>query len=469
MLLIVAKRELRELFREPYTLCVIGVFVAVFAVSCVAFRATWFQQFSAQASLQNQAREDWLSQETDSPHQATHNGFSVYKLPSPLASIDPGVSLELGTFVRLESHQRWDATDSKRENHVRLLQLDYVTPALLMQVVLPLVVIALSHGMISRERERGTWGLLVSLGISPLTLILGKLIALFVLTVLVSTPVLLALVLAAIGDSSEMAVSCQEICVRAAVVYLVSLLYLAGWCAAGTALSARCSSGTALIILLTCWAIVTLVIPRLAVDLAYSQFPLPNRQDVIEARETAIRLGSDGDVSLEKFNAELEERLLKKYSVDELDDLPINLDAARLLAMEDFTNAIDDQARLEHTEIYQQQNRFLKWFEFLSPYLATRAASSSFAGTDQYHHSAFVESTEMYRRELVKTMNTAEMNGEGPGKTQDSARKFWSKVPEFRQGLPPLTAVFSSIGLPVSSLLVWCSLMFVIAVYCARG
>lgn len=468
MLLRIASKELREISRDLHTVCVLVIFISILSWSCIAYSVDWSQQFALQSALQNQAREAWLTQETDSPHEATHQGTTVYKLPSPLASFDQGVAPELGSAVKIESHRRYEANHSANEDQVSLLQLDMTNPALLMQAVLPLVVILLSHTMVSRERELGTWRLLASFGVSHQRLVLGKLVALFLLTILLTAPVLVALLWCVVRSPAEMDVSLEEISSRGAAVYAVNLLYLAGWCAAGTALSARFSSGVTLIVLLTCWAGWTLVIPRLAVDLAYSRYPLPSEQSLLEIREAAIRQGSDGQVSLDEFNAELEKQLLRDYAVTDLEDLPVDLNVARLLAMEEFTDAIDDNIQQQLDEIYQQQNRFLDSFEFVSPYLAMRSASSSFAGTDRHHHKAFVASTETYRRLLVKTMNTAEMKGERPGATPQSAYDFWSSVPEFRPGFPPMAKVVYAMRWPIGLLTLWFALMLVFAMIPAR-
>lgn len=468
MLLRIALKELREIRRDPSTVIVLGIFFAILTVSSMTSTADWSRQFAHQSALQQQAREKWLTQQNDSPHQATHSGTTVYQLPAPLASVDPGVAPEFGTAVKLESHRRQDATNASRADQVSLLQLDFTTPALLMQAVFPLVIILLSHTIVSRERELGTGTLLASFGVTYQRFILGKLTTLFVLTTLLSVPILVTLLWSVVGHPAEIGVSHQEVLARSVAVYAFSWMYLAGWCAAGAALSARVSSGTTLIILLSCWATWTLIVPRLAVDLAYSRFPLPHEQSLFEQRELAIRQGSDGRASLDEFNAALEQRLLREYKVADLEDLPINIDAARLLTMEQFTDAIDDNSQLQIAEIYHQQNRFLDWFELVSPYLAIRSVSTAFAGTDRHHHAAFVDSAENYRRLLVKTMNTAEMKGERPGPTPEAAREFWSQVPEYRPGLPPVARVFLAMRHPIALLVGWFAIMLVLAVLPAR-
>jgi ABC-2 type transport system permease protein len=463
MLLTIVRKELCEVRRDPCTWGVLGIYVTVLALSCVASQWTWTERVSAQVSSQRQAREAWLTQASASPHQATHNGTTVYKIPSPLGSVDPGVDPELGMAVKLESHRRHEGTNALRPDRLRLLRLDFTTPALLIQAVFPLVVILITHALVSREREHGTWGLLASLGVTRRRATLGKLITAFLLTVAITVPVLIALISTVMSAEPGAGMPWTELLYRVLAVYAVNLAYLAGWCAAGAALSARFSSGASLVLLISCWAGWTLIIPRLAVDLAYSRFPLPSRQSMLEARDTALRQGSDGRHSLEEFNTALEQQLLQEYGVTRLQDLPINLNAARLLAMEQFTDSIDDHALSQLADIYRRQNRFIELFQTVSPYLTIRSVSASFAGTDCHHHDAFIASAEQYRRLLVKTMNTAEMNGERPGTTAESQREFWRQVPEFQHRFPPPIRVLDAAKLPIGLLAVWCLSMTIFA------
>lgn len=468
MLLRIARKELSEVRRDRYAVCVLGVYVALLAISCVAYTFGWMRQITNQSTLQHEAREAWLTQTSKSPHQATHHGTTVHKFPSPLGNFDPGVAPVVGTLVKIESHKRHEATNSVDEDRLSILQLDFTTPALLMQVVLPLVVIVLSHGIVSKERELGTIGLLASLRVSQWQIITGKLTSLFLITILTSVPVLICLLWSAANWPAESGMTRLDVLIRAIAIYAVNLAYLAMWCAAGISVSTRFSSGTSLVILIFCWSAWTIVIPRLAVDLAHSRFPLPSQQSLLEAREKALQMGANGQSTLEEYNAALEERLMKKYGMTELEDLPIDLNAARLLSMEEFTNSIDDEAQSQLERIYQEQNRFVESLIVVSPYLAMRSVSSSFAGTDRHHHNAFLNSAEKYRRSLVKIMNTAEMMGERPGSTSESARKFWNKVPEFRQGYPTLIDVSYAMRWQIGLLSLWLALFLFFAMLSSK-
>lgn len=469
MLLTIIGKEFREVRRDPCVCVVLVTYGAILTLSCLTSLWTQTANVAAQASRQRHAREEWLSQTTNSPHQATHHGTTVYKLPSPLASVDPGVDPQLGAAVRLEAHRRHEATGASGKDQLRFLQLDFTTPALLTQAVLPLVIILVAHGTVSREREQGTWRLMASLGVSPRQAVLGKSLAVFFLSALLSFPVLATLSWIVITTHAEMGMTLPVVFSRAAAIYALNLLYLAGWCAGGVALSARCSSGVSLIVLISCWAAWVLMVPRLAVDLSYSRFPLPSERTLAETRSTALRQGSDGLHSLQEFNAALEQRLLQEYGVQRLEDLPFDLKAARLLAGEEFTDALDDRIQQQISDIYRAQNRYLDGFAVLSPYLTIRSVSTAFAGTDRHHHDAFVAVAERYRRTLVQKMNTAEMTGERPGKSTESSRGFWERVPEFQQQFPRPITVLHSVSWPIGILVVWSLALTIMALRSPRG
>lgn len=463
MLLAIARKELQEIVRDRVCLAVLCIFVATLVASSVVSYQSWKKKDALQSSLQDRAREQWLSQSTSSAHQATHDGQTVYKRPTRLAVVDPGINHVLGTQIRLESHRRHDAIVATNRNRLNLFQLTFDTPALLIQAVLPLVAILLSYAVLARERERGTWKLLLTLNTKHRSIVFGKLIAVFTLVVLLASPVAVWLIWTLATGADDSVLPTGDLVGRTAAFAAVNMLYLFGWCATGVAISARCSAGAALVLLVACWATWTLIVPRAAFDLAYSQYPLPDRAERQEAREAAVRHGSDGQRTLDEFNARLERRLLKQYGVDDLRDLPIDINAARLLAMEEFTDAIDDEAESQIAAIYEKQNQLVDRFELASPYLAVRSLSMAFAGTDRRNHAAFLASAERYRRLYVKILNTAEMKGEGPGDTAASAREFWSRVPRFQQTAPSWFQLARSRAWPCCLLACWSLIMTIIA------
>jgi len=462
MLRAMLRKELVEVVRDPGARFVLGSFVVLLTVSCLVSECSWTESRSVQERRQRAARDEWLSQTTDSPHQATHHGTSVFREFSPLVGVDPGIARDLGTTVRVEAHRRHAATDSPRAHEIRLFRLDYTTPALLLQAVLPLMIVMVCHATVARESDM--LPLLRSLGVTRGRFLAGKFAAVFSVSLLLSAPLVLHLLWIAAATGRDGDLAWAELAGRAGLLLGVNLFYQAAWCVTGLTVSTRCpTAGSSLILLVAGWALWTLVLPRLAVDLANSRDPVPNMHAVQETRASILRQGSDGQTTLSERNERVERRLLRESGGHAGNDLTIPLKAARLIAMEEFTDAVDDRIQDRFTEIHDRQNTFMDAFAVLSPYLAVRAISTALAGTDRHHHDAFLASVEQYRRQLVQSMNIAELNGRRPGTTEASRRKFWSEVPEFHPIWPSVSQALGSVGWPAASLLGWGLCLTVIA------
>lgn len=306
-----------------------------------------FRELAAvQQTLQEEARRDWMEQDSPDAHTATHQGTFVYKRFSPLMAFDPGVEGLLGTKLRLESHQQQAMTDPLQMELIDPLQFDVSTPALLMQVVLPFFMILLTFSAVSREWEQGTLPLVLSTGQSWRVFVLGKMFAFLAMSLLVVIPLGLFL----LGNLWRMhhiaGMSAGNFTLRTLSLAVCCLLYLAGWSFLSLAISARAgSSRQALIILLSLWTFVVVLVPRAAVHVAEWAAPLPSLEEVERDRQDAVEYGDNGEHAYTKLYAELEAELLRKHGVSDPEDLPLNLTGAQLLAAENLTDRIYDESR----------------------------------------------------------------------------------------------------------------------------
>lgn len=175
------------------------------------------------------------------------------------------------------------------------------------------------------------------------------------------------------------------------------------------AVSARsASSRVALIVLLALWTGWIVVIPRVMTHLADLSVPLPDVYQVERQKNDAVSYGEEGEHAFRRVYENLERELLKKYNVERLEDLPVNLEGEKLLAAESYTDRVYDEVMSGVERIYAQQDRYVKNFMLVSPYLAMRSVSMSLSGADRLHHEYFYRAAENYRRTLVKTMNEFE-------------------------------------------------------------
>ncbi|HWL08281.1 MAG TPA: DUF3526 domain-containing protein [Planctomicrobium sp.] len=461
---IIAVNELRQWSRHRWLLVALLLFLLLETMVC------WrtFQEFREQRlSLRDQqqsAREAWLSQTTTNAHMATHRGTTLFKVPSPLACFDPGVDPALGTSLHIEAHRPGETTPPPTDAQISLLKFEASTPAVLMQMVFPLIVILLSHTGISREREQGTQRLIQSLGMRWPTWICGKLLAIGTVNTVALLPVAGVFVVAALLPDfrSEMRFSNQI--VRSSAIVGTLWLYLLGWGALSLGISARASSSrAALILLLLLWSGWTVILPRIALDVAQSQVPLPASEDIRDRQRKVLGQSDAGSSELKRRLDALQQRLLKEHGVERLRDLPVSFAGAKMMEIEKYTDEQFERIQADVNTRFARQDRIVEWFEFFSPYLAIRAVSMAFSGTDRRHHEAFLGAAEEYRRNLVRTMNLADMQNRQPGNSPEEKRAFWGQVPPFQYVFPEGALVAQVAAWSLTMLLVWTGIAFILA------
>ena len=145
-------------------------------------------------SLQVKAEETFRDQPDRHPHRMVHYGHYVFRSPAPLATLDPGVDPYTGTVIFLEGHRPNSATFSQSYDGAQAGPFALLTPALAYQLLIPLVLVVIGFGAISREREAGTDRQLVTSGVSPITIWAGKSTALAGVGALLLVPLLIGIV-----------------------------------------------------------------------------------------------------------------------------------------------------------------------------------------------------------------------------------------------------------------------------------
>ena len=184
------------------------------------------------------------------PHAAAHYGLYAFKPRLAPAFLDPGVEPYTGVAVWLEAHKQNEMLYRPGEDATLAQRFGDLTVALVLQIVLPLVVILLAFSAFAGERELGTLRQLLSLGLRPRDLVLGKMLGLGGALALMAAPavVLGAATLALTGPAEGLS--------RFALLALVYLLYLGTFLLLALAVSARApSSRFALVFLIGFWGV----------------------------------------------------------------------------------------------------------------------------------------------------------------------------------------------------------------------
>ena len=129
------------------------------------------------------------------PHRMVHYGHYLFRSPPPLGSLDPGIDAFTGNAIFLEGHRQNGATFADQKQASGLTWLATLTPAFVMQVLTPLLMIVIGFGVMTREREAGTLEFLKVQGVSPFVMLAGKGIALAGAGMLILLPLFLGVCL----------------------------------------------------------------------------------------------------------------------------------------------------------------------------------------------------------------------------------------------------------------------------------
>ncbi|MCS7079923.1 MAG: DUF3526 domain-containing protein [Chloracidobacterium sp.] len=376
----------------------------------------------------------------------------AFKPQTALAFVDAGVDDYAGVVAYLEAHHRNDLTGAAAQDG-RAQRFLALTAAGLLQYVLPLLVIVLAFDAFAGERESGTLRLAVSLGARPGALVAGKLLGVGGALGLALLPATLAgVTLLWTLDGARWEAGRFALMVGGYTLY--GLIFLA----LTLAVSARLSSRLTLLSLLAFWVVSGFVVPRAVSDLAARWFPTPSRAAFDEAVARGMRDGIDGyDPQAERLKA-FEARLLTQYNAKRLEDLPINPTGLLMQESEEHGNRVYAHHYAGLWSAFERQDRLYNAAAALSPTLAMRSLSMALAGTDVFHHIAFVEAAEQYRQPFIKKLNEdlAYQSTMATDETYKADARLWAAIPPFAYNPPPLGPALGRQWLALAMLGVWC-------------
>ncbi|MBA3837737.1 MAG: ABC transporter permease, partial [Zymomonas sp.] len=222
------------------------------------------------ARFQAEADQRFDGQPARHPHRVVHYGHFVFRVPPPLAAFDPGVDAYTGNSIFLEGHRQNSANFGDVRQSSLLARFGALTPAFVLQILAPLVLIFVGFGVFVREREAGTLRQAMAQGLRAREMVAGKLLALLIAAALLGAPGALALIwlVAAEGAPAHPAL----------VLAMGYAGYLAIWAAVVVFVSARAATSRgALLMLLSLWAGVAILIPRVVPDFVAAARPTPTR------------------------------------------------------------------------------------------------------------------------------------------------------------------------------------------------
>ena len=436
MISAIARKEFLDVWRDGRFRIAAAVVVVLLGV---ALLLAWQQVQRARAERAAAAaleRENWLNQGEKNSHSAGHYGVYVFKPLAPLAVFDRGLEPFVGSTVFLEAHRQNQAAFLPAQDATAMRRFGELTAATGLQLLAPLLVVLLTFGALAGERERGTLRQVLSLGVRPRDLVLGKAIGLGVALAVLLVPVALfgAVALANLpeGDAGGS-------WLRFAWLGGAYALYLAAILAVCLAVSAVASTArTALATLLVCWAANAVLAPRLASDFAQRVLPTPKLAEFETAMHKAVQEGLDGHSPRQQQLQEFAQQTLKKHGKTRIEELPFNFNGLVMLESERLAGEVFDHHFAKLWDRLEAQDRIVTWTGLVAPLLGLRAASMALAGTDFTQHRHFSVAAEQHRRDFVRVLNEEMMNNTAGGHHGGVAgRSLWEKLPAFRYDPPP--------------------------------
>ncbi len=379
----------------------LGAAAAILALILVAasLMATMSQittERNTRASLQTKAEEIFRDQPDRHPHRMVHYGHYVFRTPAPLAALDPGVDPYTGTVMFLEGHRQNSATFSPSYDGAQAGPFARLTPALAYQLLIPLVLVVVGFGMISREREAGTDRQLVTSGVSPVHIWLGKTAALSGVGALLLLPLLVGIIVSDAAPSVSIA------------FFSGYALYLSIWVFMISATSAWCKRpSTALLALLSVWTGLSVLAPRFVASAANVAIPTASQIETDMDVLVSLREVGDGHNASDPAFNRLRANLLEQYDVDTVDDLPINFRGmVAMTSEEELTDILNEYAEKRMMKLAKQAG-FVRSLSFVSPFIALQTASMSAAGSDMKTHHRFLREAEVARFDFIQGLNKA--------------------------------------------------------------
>ena len=448
-------KEVREIVRDG-RLRLLGALVLILTVVAMLFGAQQTQRAQeARENASERAAKQWVSQGEKNPHVAGHYGTHVFAPTNVATAVDPGVSRYLGRSVKMEAHKRNLAAHAEAGDGAGLELLGAFSVASILLELVPLLIIALGHGLWSRERERGTLRQVMSLGVERSVLFWGKSLALGAMIVALLAPAALLV----IGVLWNMGGGDSQTLIRLALMGLSYLAYFMTFGALTLFASAKLSSSRgALVALVGLWGLFTLVIPRVATEVSIGVQPLPSRAELAREIGAALEDGIDGKMNRDTAVEAIIGDLMAEQDLANTGMLVMGSDVQgiELRAEAKWEDMIYDHFVVELEDQIATQERLVTYAGFFSPLIAMRSLSASLAGTDYAHHRHFTDRAEVWRKVLIGHLNKEFADNAGDDSWEYKVgADFWKTIPPFEYDSPSPGFALQSQWLSLSILALW--------------
>jgi ABC-2 type transport system permease protein len=464
MTLLIAQNEFLALRRDRRFLTLAAALAVLVLVSVWLGLGEQHRVRAERSQAEAAERDNWMQQGPKNPHSAAHYGSHAFKPASPLAWFDPGLDPWLGSSTYLEAHAQNHLEHPPAADLGGLPRFGFMTPAWLLQTLVPLLIVLTAAGSVAGEREVGTLRQALALGASPRAWLAGKTLGLGGALSLLLAPISVGLVLISGWAGS------REDAARATLATLGYGTYFAAYLFLAVAASAWLPSARAALVgLLAFWMTTTLVGPRVVADVIASARPLPSLAEFNRGMRADLHVVPDGHSSSGEARNAREQELLRQHGITNVALLPFNISGLYLQEGEEQANPILDRHFNALADRIEAQNRLRLRAGIAAPVLAVEQMSMALAGTDFTRHRRFAAAAEQHRRVMVKMLNEDMTTNSRYGDWKYKAdAALWARVPEFHFAPTGAGEAFRQAGLELALLAAWLAAGFGLLCLAAR-
>ena len=318
--------------------------------------------------LQHASEAKFIEQPDRHPHRMVHYGHYVFRTPSPLSIIEPGVDAFTGTAIFLEGHRQNSAMFSDKRQSSGMTRFSSLTPSFLLQVLVPLFIILIGYASVTREKEAGSLHIMITQGLNLWHLLLGKYIALVSSGLLMLLPLVVAAIWATLTGESLLLTS------SFVFGYILYILVWSGIVLTVSALSNKSSASFTTLVGL--WVVFCILIPRIGSSSAATIAPSLGKLEADFAVLEELRKLGDGHDAADPAFAQLKQNLFKKYNVDKVEDLPINFRGTVAQYSEEKLTQVLNKFAEQRMQEELSQAKISRQFGWLTPTTAIRSNCS---------------------------------------------------------------------------------------------
>jgi ABC-2 type transport system permease protein len=433
---LIARHEWRQLVRSRVALIAVALVLLLSVAAAATATAHRDTNADIRERFQQTADARFDEQPARHPHRVVHYGHFVFRPLPALASFDPGVDSFTGNMIYLEGHRQNSANFGDVRQSSLLARFGQLTPAFVLQLLAPLVLIFVAFGIVARDRETGTLRQSLAHGVSARRLLSGKFVAVCGIAAIVLTPAIATLAWLMFAEGAAVLASLAMLVGYAAylIIWAALIVIVSAWSA---------HARTALLALLALWASTAILVPRVAPTLALGVAPLETRLETEIAIQRDLRQMGDSHDPDDPFFTAFRTRTLAQYGVERVEDLPVNYRGLLAMEGEQLTSRLFDRYANQQFAQQQRQAEFVGFAAVLSPTIAVQRLSMAASGTDLDGHRRFLEQAEAYRYAIVQRLNRLQAEAltfaddSGRNSDPEAARRVridqgnWRDIPDF--------------------------------------